>query len=205
MTKLGEFGTSSGDLVQGAARACNGALQVVNEHPWGTTSHASAIAFLPAFIGNLLANDGVAHGHDLVSEPPMQALPVGGQLAFFGRFAAPAGLVAAALLPPGSAFAALLGPAPLIVVLRIGGAPLPLHLALEAADGACIRAKLRTQRHEARLGLPRHDGDAGRTPVQADGVRACGVLGLVMGQTCEHQLYHIALPLSVGALGAWAG
>src|SRR5258708_31574421 len=31
------------------------------------------------------------------------------------------------------------------------------------------------------------------------------MLGLVMGQTFEHQLYYVALPLPVGPLGAWAG
>ncbi len=57
---------------------------------------------------------------------------------------------------------------------------------------------------EPGLGLPWHDGNAGRSQVQADGVRAYGVLGLVMGQACEHQLYEVALPLAVGALCAWA-
>src|SRR6266481_3243501 len=107
MSPLGESSSltservsAASDIIDDEFLVVHGALQVVNEHPWGTTSHASAIAFLPAFIGNLLANDGVAHGHDLVSEPAMQALAVGGQLALSGRFAAPAGLVAAALLPP---------------------------------------------------------------------------------------------------------
>ena len=182
-----------------------GASEMVDEHPWGTTSHAAAIAFLPALIGNLLSDDGIANPHDLVSESAMQALPVGGQLALAGRFAESSGLGAPALLPPGSAFAALLGPTPLVVVRRIGGAPLPLHLALQPPDGSCIRAQLGTQRHEIRLGLPWHDGDALRSQVQADGVAACGVLGLVMGQACEHQLHHVALPLPVGRLCAWAG
>ena len=109
----------------------------------------------------------------------MQALAVDRQPALAGCLAASGSLIAPALLPPGSAFGALLRTALFVVVLGIGGTPLPLHLALEAADGPCIRSQLGTQRHEARLGLPWHDGDAGRTQVQADGVAAYSVLGLV--------------------------
>ena len=205
VAKLGQFGTSRGDLVQGAARACNGASEMVDEHPWGTTSHAAAIAFLPAFVGNLFGEDGVAHTHNLMDHTPMQALAMGSQPALFGCFAAPAGLVAPALLPAGSAFGAFPGPPLLVVVLRIGGAPLSLHLALQVADGPCIGSKFGTQRLEPDLGLPWHDGDAGRTQVQTDGVCAYGVLRLVMGQAFEYQLHHVALPLPVGAPGTWAG
>ena len=182
-----------------------GTSQMVDEHPWGTQSHASAIAAMPAFVGNLFAEDGVAYGHDLMGEPPMQALPVGGQLAFFGRFAAPARLIATALLPSGSAFLALGGPALFVVVLGIGGAPLPLHLGLQPADGPCIGTQLGAQRLEPGLGFPRHNGDAGGSQVQAHRVRARRVLGLVIGCACQHELHDEALPLPVGALCAWTG
>jgi len=79
MTVLGEFRGARGNLVQGAARACNGAFEVCYQHPWGAKSHALAVAFLPAFVGDLLGDDGVAHRRDLVSQPPMQALAVGCQ------------------------------------------------------------------------------------------------------------------------------
>jgi hypothetical protein len=116
----------------------NGASEMVDEHPWGTQSHASAIAFLPASVGKLFGDDRVAAPHDLVHKPAMQTPAVGGQPALAGRLAASAGLVAPALLPPGSAFAALLGPAPLVVVLRIGGAKLSIHLALQPPDSPRI-------------------------------------------------------------------
>src|SRR5260370_7612760 len=138
MTKLGQFGRACGDFVQGAARACNGALQMVDEHPWGTTSHASSVAFLPRFVSNLFEDDRVAHTHNLMDHTPMQALAVGSQLALFGRFAASADLVAPALLPAGSAFAALLRTAPLIVVLSITLTPLPIPLPLHPADSSRI-------------------------------------------------------------------
>src|SRR5260221_9157315 len=108
---------------------------MVDEHPWGTQSHASAIAFLPASVGNLFGEDSVAHGHNLVHESAMQALAVSGQLALFGCFTASGDLVTTALLPGGAPFASLLGPTLLVIMLRIGGAPLPLHLALQPADG----------------------------------------------------------------------
>ena len=88
MTPLGQFGGACGNFVQGAARACNGASEVCYEHPWSTKSHALAVPFLPAFIGNLLGDDGVAHRHDLVGQPAMQALAVGRQPALAGRLCA---------------------------------------------------------------------------------------------------------------------
>src|SRR5215472_10286007 len=99
MAILRQLGTSRGDFVQGAARTYNGASEMVDEHPWGAKAHASAVAFLPAFVGNLLGDDRVASPHDLVRESAVQALAVGGQLALFGRFAAPDDLVAPALFP----------------------------------------------------------------------------------------------------------
>ncbi len=139
--------------------------------------------------------------HDLVDELAVQALAVCGQLALPGRFAPSAGLVAVALLPPGSAFAALLGTA-----LARRSAQDWRH-AVAAPSGAVGGGWLvhqgATRRTAARGGprLPWHDGDAGRSQVQADGVRAYGVLGLVMGQAFEHQLHEVALSLPVGA---WA-
>ena len=98
-----------------------------------------------------------------------------------------------------------LGPTPLVVVLRIGGTPLPLHAPLQATDGSRIGTQLRAQRLEPGLGFPRHNGDAGRTQVQAHRVRARHVLGLVVGHACEHQLHDVPISLSVSALCAWTG
>src|SRR5262245_33593623 len=136
---------------------------------------------MPASVGDLFGDDGVAHSHKLVCEPAMHALPVGRQLAFSRGFTPSGGLVAAALFPPGSAFLALLRPTSLVVALGIGGTPLPLHLALQPADKARIGVQFRTQRLQAGLRMLWHDSDALRSQIQADGVRASGVLGLVMG------------------------
>lgn len=40
MTKLREFGAARGNLDQGAARTCNGASQMLYQHPWGAKAHA---------------------------------------------------------------------------------------------------------------------------------------------------------------------
>src|SRR6266446_3518775 len=106
MSPLGESSSltservsAASDIIDDEFLVVHGALQVVYEHPWGTTSHASSVAFLPAFIRNLLGDDGVAHTHDLVGELAVQALAVGRKLALSGRFASLSGLVAPALLP----------------------------------------------------------------------------------------------------------
>jgi hypothetical protein len=73
MTPVGQFRGTCWDLVQGAARTCNGAFEVCDQHPWSAKSHALAIAAMPALVGKLLSDNHVAHRHDLVSHPPMQA------------------------------------------------------------------------------------------------------------------------------------
>ena len=205
MTVLGQFRGACRDFVQGAARTCNGAFQMCYQHPWGAKSHALAITAMPALIGDLLGDDGMAHGRDLVNQPPMQALAVGCQPALAGRLAPSGGLVAFTLLPPGSTFTALGGPTPLVIVLQIGGTPLPLHAPLQATDSSRIGTQLRAQRLEPGLGFPWHDGDAGGPQVQADGVAARHVLGFVVGCACQHQLHDVPISLAVGALCAWAG
>jgi hypothetical protein len=60
----------------------------------------------------------------------------------------------------------LLAPSPdasfFVVVLRIGGPALPIHLALESSDRLGIRSKLRPQRFQRCLPGARDDGDGGR-------------------------------------------
>ena len=50
VTELTELRCAWGDFDQGAARACNGALQKCYKHPWGSQSHASSILLLPRLI-----------------------------------------------------------------------------------------------------------------------------------------------------------
>ena len=54
-----------------------GASEVCYQHPWGAKTHAPSVLFLPALLGNLFGEDRVAHTHDLVDQPAMQALAMG--------------------------------------------------------------------------------------------------------------------------------
>ena len=183
MAKLREFGSARGDFGQDAARTCNGASQMVHEHSWCSKSHAFAILLLPAFIRQFFGDNAVAYRHDLMDHPPMQALAVRLELAFSGGFAPSRGLVALALLPRGRAFASLLGPSLLVIVLGIGGTPLSIHLALEPAQllrlwSQCLGEDLQTGR-----GLPGDYGNGGRPYIQTHHIGADRVLCFVVGLT----------------------
>jgi hypothetical protein len=135
VAKLRQPGAARRNFVQGAARACNGALQMVDEHPWSTKSDAFAIAFLPASVGNFFDDDGVAHSHDLMDFATVQTLAMGFEFALFGRFAPPYRLIPLAPLPGGARFAPfalLLGASFLIIALGIGRSKLAIHFALQA-------------------------------------------------------------------------
>jgi hypothetical protein len=64
--------------MQDAASSCNRAFQMLNEHPWSMSPHALAILFLPGFVGQLFRDDGRASAHNLMDEPAMQTLAMGG-------------------------------------------------------------------------------------------------------------------------------
>jgi hypothetical protein len=145
VTKLREFGPLRLDFEQGAARTCNGASQQLNEHPRGPKSHAATILFLPRLIADFLQDDGVAHPHDLMHLPAMQAFAVGCQFAFLFRLATAGPLVSATVLPREALLALFLDPPFLIIVLRIGRSPLPVHFALQAAHLPLIGGELFTQ------------------------------------------------------------
>ena len=65
-----------GNFVQGAARTCNGAPQMVHEHPWGPKPHAPSITSLPASVGKLFGMHRVALSHQLMDFASVQALAV---------------------------------------------------------------------------------------------------------------------------------
>src|SRR5689334_10824223 len=94
MTELREFGAACGDFEQGAARPCNGASQQVHKHPWSTKTHTLAKRFLPGPIGDLLGDDGLAYGHHLMDQAPMETLAMGGEFPLTGGLASPDGQVA---------------------------------------------------------------------------------------------------------------
>src|ERR1051326_4647569 len=75
MTILRELGALRGDARPAVLPVRGpGASEDCYEHPWSAESHAAAKLARPAAVRNLLGDDGVAHGHDLVSQLAMQAL-----------------------------------------------------------------------------------------------------------------------------------
>jgi hypothetical protein len=136
-----------------------GALQVVNEHPWGPKAHAFAVTFLPTFIGDHFQVNSVAQPHDLMHQATMHTLAMRFQFAFFGRFAPPGGLVASAVFPDQPFPATLLGTTSLIVVAGIGCSPLPVHFMLQATQLSDVRSELRTEQVQPGFCLARDDGD----------------------------------------------
>ena len=89
MTPLREFTVACGDFDQGAARTCNGALQMVYQHPWSPKTHTCAVAFLPTLVGELFGADRLAQRDNLMHHAPMHALAMRSELAFFGGFPPP--------------------------------------------------------------------------------------------------------------------
>ncbi len=160
MTELREFGCTCRDFDQGAARACNGALQLLNKHPWCSKPHTLPIPFLPRFIGKLFKNDGIALPDDLMHLPAMQAFAVSRQFALFFRFSSPGLLVALALLPVALPFASQLDAALDVIVVGIGRSPLPIHFSLQPAVGLRIGGQLLTKDRQAGFSLASKQGDA---------------------------------------------
>src|SRR5258708_37082737 len=129
MTVLRQFGGARGKLVQGAASLCNCASQVVYEHPWGTQAHALAITFLPASIRNLCDTNVVTDTDNLMDKPSMQALAMGGELAFVVCQPSPRGKVALTVFPGKASLAVLLDTSFFVVVLWVVGTALAVQLA----------------------------------------------------------------------------
>src|SRR5215470_6591581 len=98
--------------------------------PGGTQAHALAELLLPALVGYLFDTDMVADTDNLVDKPPMQALAMGGKLAFLVGESPSRGKVAAARLPGEAALTMLLDAPFFVVVLWIIGTALPVQLAL---------------------------------------------------------------------------
>ena len=106
------------------------ASQMIYEHPWGTQAHALAKLFLPASISNLLDTDIVPDTDNLMHKPSMQALAMGGELAFLVGQSSPRGEIPFAILPGEASLAVLLDTSLFVVVLWIVGTTLAVQLAL---------------------------------------------------------------------------
>ena len=96
-----------------------------------------------------------------MDETAMQTLGMGGELALAGGFASPSGQIPLAVFPVQALLPALFDPAPLIVVLRVIGAALTVHLALEPADGPGIGSQVSAQDLQTWSALARDERNGG--------------------------------------------
>jgi hypothetical protein len=198
MTELGEFGAARGDFDQGAARPCNGAFEQCYEHPWSAKAHTFAKLLRPRPIGHFFGDDGLAHGHDLVDETAMQALAVSSEPAFAGGFAPPGSQKALTVLPCQAPLPLFLDPPLLIEVLRVVGATLAVHLALQSSNRLDIRCQLGAEELQAWCAFTGDDGKCGGSQIQANGVAADRVFGLLGGDPLQCKLNEVALARSIG-------
>src|SRR5215472_14820900 len=128
------------------------------KQPWGAQSDASAILFLPCFERGLFDGDRVAQSNDIMGELAVETLAVGCEAALRGGVRSPGRLVPLALAPAQARFAVFLDASLPVIVLRVIGASLPLHLALQAPLCAGIGGQFLAVRDQVRLALASHDG-----------------------------------------------
>jgi hypothetical protein len=132
-----------------------------------------------------------------MGQAPMETLAMGRQFPLFLCFAPPGGTIALAVLPFQAVLAVPFDPPTLVVVGRIVGPQLPIHLSLQPPDRGGIGREFRAQQVQAGRTLPGHDGYGGRPQVKSHGVAAESVLGLLVRDARERQLDEIAMALAV--------
>jgi hypothetical protein len=189
VTILRELGPASGNFEQDAARACNGALQKFDKHPWRPKPHALAILFLPRFVCNFFENNRVALRDDLMHLAPVQAPAMCCELAFLFDLAPSGFLIALALLPQQLLLARFLDPPSFVVVVRISCPPLSIHLARHSADLLFIGLQLLAKNGQARLSFSWDQGNRGGTQIRSDRISSYRVPGLVVGNPLQCQLH----------------
>src|SRR5579884_1717921 len=128
MTVLTQFGLEGGHLGQGAASLCNYAGQMRYKQPWSPQSNAATILLLPCFERGFFDSDDVTSRNDVVNKLAVQAFPMSSQFALGVSVLPSCRLIALAVVP---LLLARLYPSLFIIVVRIVGSALPIHLALE--------------------------------------------------------------------------
>src|SRR5215471_932087 len=115
------------------------------KQPWCAKSYASTILLLPGFKGCFLYCDGGAYLCNAMRKVSMQALAMSGQPALCIGVLSPGRLVPQALLPvQATSFHMSL----FVKIVRIIGASLPVHFALQSPFFPGIRRQLLAKRDE---------------------------------------------------------
>ncbi len=89
-------------------------------------------------------------------------------------------LVVLTAFPPEVLFSLLLDTTLLVIVLRIGRSPLPVHFALEPTERLCIGSQFLAEHAQAGFSPSWNQRDGRGTQIRSDDLVAHFVLGLVM-------------------------
>src|ERR1051326_4545136 len=119
----------------------------------------------------------------------MQTLAVSGEPPLAGGFASPRGEIAFTLLSLPALLPVFLDATLFIIVLRVVGTLLPVHLALLTADGPGIGSECGTEYFQPWGVLAWDDSNGGGAQVHPNGVAPDLVFGLVGGDTLQRQLH----------------
>src|SRR6266699_7232934 len=139
----------------------------------------------------------VAYPHQVIDQFTMQALAMRSEFALTPGMLSAGGQIALAFLPAEPVLAVLVHPALVVIVLRIVGPALSLHLALHAAFLPVIWFQLLAERFELNRPLPGEDRQAGWTNIEPDRVSPRVVLDFLVGCALQDQLDHISVALAV--------
>src|SRR5258708_1985529 len=136
----------------------------------------------------------------------VQALAMGGKLAFLVGQSSPRGKVAVTVLPGEAALTVLLDTPFLVVVLRVVGAALAVQLALKPPLLTGIGSQFLAQGYKPRLPLAWDDSNGRGSKVQPDHVMSRLIFWLLLvGGARESQLHGVAVALAVRAFGTRTG
>src|SRR5205807_6580472 len=122
-----------------------------------------------------------AHPHQVIDQLAVQALAMRRQLAFLGGMSAACRLIATAVVPVQATVAVLLDSAPLVVVVRVGGASLPLHFALQPALLADSWAQFLTELDQVGFPFTRHHRERRGPNIESHRIGAGLVLRFLVG------------------------
>ena len=126
----------------------------------------------------------------------MQTLAMGRQLPLAGGFATAGGLIAFAVFPVQALLPTLLDTTVFIIVFRVVGAPLAVHLTLETAHGPGSGRQFSAKDLQTWGALAGNERNGGGAQVQSNGVVAYHVFGFVGGNALQGELDEIALARS---------
>ena len=157
---------------------------------------------LPGAVRDLLGDDGVAHGHDLVGQLAMQALALRRQGAFLVGQPTARRLVPLAVMP---GLATPCAAALLVIVLRVVGPALTVQLALQTSFRSYPGGECGAKQAQPCFSGTGHDGNGGGSQVQSHCPLPGGVLRFLGGHPFQGQLDGVARAVPVRPFGAGTG